>query len=347
MNLFSAFLTVCEKLLNAADVDDPSTVTIYVTAFLLVQALILVTLVVSITAWLFLRERFNGKKEIQSKIYEDQILTWMLDPSPISQKAPRGWKGRLLKHLLNRSISNVLGTERERLLQHYRNFGFLSADLKKLSSHRWWKRLAAVIELDYLQDDLAAPALMMSAGDSNPLVALSSMQSLSALTFAVDSQERLGKILTTLQNVGPAHRFAVTEILTRLARQDGDFLLGPIEADPNGVLGNSCITVLGECRAIVGIPVLQNIVADSARFSDSTVAEAATALGRMGDPRSAELLRLLLTHSAPQVRARALVALSRLVGTEAHSAVEALRADESIPVRRAIFEVESILEGSS
>jgi HEAT repeat protein len=129
----------------------------------------------------------------------------------------------------------------------------------------------------------------------------------------------------------PRVRAEATEVLALAGPAVQEILLRHRSAR-DVVVAEAVATGLGEIESAAAVPWL--IAAATNRAGDRLVREAAVAaLGAIGDPRAEPALLDLVAAGPPQVRRRAVVALTAFEGEAVESAIEAAVTDRNPMVR--------------
>ena len=212
----------------------------------------------------------------------------------------------------------------------YRQLDFYDEDLKALKSRFWWVRLAAAVRLENMKLEESLPWMVHLVEDSNDFVSMVAIRAISG----IESPENVTPVLEALSRRASARRDIFIEILSRMGESHIQELITFLNETYDPHIASICIDVLGLLGAQEAKPSIEKF----ASSSDDGVAEAcARALGELGDSGSIETVRGLVSHDSGGVRSQALRSLARLNDPRLQWAVQQLKDDDDLSVRKAIF----------
>lgn len=281
------------------------------------------------------------KRESCEKLVLDLLLAHMESPDTqphvpqlLASDKPH-FKRILLEHILS-----LKGNEQKFLVDFYTWLGFLSDDLAQLKSMRWWHRLEAVSKLECLGTASHLKALTALVDDPHPLVAIAAMRVTSQLAPSAPVVEH---ILKSLAKRNAGRRDVIIEILFNIGSQTPEGLASFLKTTPSKDMQCAALEVLGMQRAADHIPSILPFLDDP---SEEVVWQAVRALRQIGDPIAALSFERMTLHRSPRIRAEALQGLGLLGGSCFETALETLKDDASIEVRRVAFALEKEVAGA-
>jgi len=253
--------------------------------------------------------------------------------SPRDEDVQIQWNDKLFfRRLLLSQLSLMEGVEAARLIFLYKKIGYWNEDLKALRSRLWWIRLAAIIRLEAIRASELEGVFLRMVEDPNDLVAIVATRAISALNY----QGAIDPVLDALSRRAPARRDIFAEILTNFGNARVAELLAYLEQTYDPYLASLCIEVLGNLEATEAIDTILSFTASS---DDAVVEAAIVALGKMSDPMVLDKIRLLLDHESERIRAASIRALHLLSDPQLSWAHQKLKADSTLSVRRALFDL--------
>ncbi len=233
--------------------------------------------------------------------FHELLINYALDPSSPLPTAPS-----FQRDYLRNSILDILlvtkGFERSVLHDVYKQNGFWDEDLKKLMRFRWYKRLGALVRLDQWQVCLGQAHLADLLIDKNIQIRQIAIKNLSR-TYDAKEAEYLIEVLLS------QHFFHSTtyECIHRLIQNHYPLILKVLDDQKKIKLWPFIIKAIGNMRVIEATPKLVEIA--STAVDRSSKEKALVALGKIGDPRSIEVLKYSLLSDSPTERLEALQSL--------------------------------------
>jgi HEAT repeat protein len=245
------------------------------------------------------------------------------------------WLGRpLFKVELIEQISLLKGIEKRILIEFYTSMGFLAEDLAQLRSWLWWRRLKAVAILEYLQIQGAVQELRPLLRDRHPLVALASARILSQLIDSRTDHPLYREILNVTLSGLSGRRDAVIEILSNICKKNSHELVLFFSDKLEDPVAYHCANVFGNLHCIEAVDALISVTDKASEDNPLIVAEAIEALGKIGDPRALTAIKEKTTHRIGSIRARSLIALSKIDPKETELLLEKINHDPDPNVQR-------------
>ena len=235
---------------------------------------------------------------------------------------------RLLRETLLETAHELSGTAFDRLVASFAERGFIAEAERALRSRRLLTRVRGAENIGELGGLQSVPALRAGLRDREPLVRFACAHALTR----VGAQGLLSDVLTALsENEGVFSQGAVAEVLLD-SGPDSVSELRTLLGDPRHPRRRWLIVVvLGELRAFEAVPELIAALDDA---DDELCARACHALGKIGDPDSAEPVATVVMDGARPwfVRTAAAGACGQIGDPRAAGAlVEALDSEEWYP----------------
>lgn len=238
-----------------------------------------------------------------------------------------------LRRLLLAQIKSLRGIEKENLVQLYFRLDFYSFDLSDIRSKKWWKRLEALTRLEHLSSQDTAQDIRPLVHDQNEFVALTALRILGQL-------ESPGVVLQLLRSV----KFKISdrkdvcdEIFTKLALSHPKVFLNYLDHIPDTESLLLCVSLMGRLQLMDAVDRIVPLLASE---NEDVLREAVKALGRFGDPRVIPLLRELLSHPDPRLKAVAAEALYRIDPLLKEEVQIRLSGEFDVSIRRVLFSME-------
>lgn len=329
-------LSFGREIMSGFGVNGASAMAWWVASFVALQAIFLLLVVIAFFAWLGARDAILSRQARLTALFDGDIIERLLSESKelnIARPLPRTARRnlRIYKARLIAQIIAVTGFERELLLTEYRRLGLIEIDRRDLKSRRWWRRLSAVLSLEYLELPESTPLLQSVLVDPHPLVAIEAMQCLSHIGDAA----AIKQVLELVEQV-VGRNYAVYEILRNIAQREPLLFLPFIQRRPKHEATKTYVQVLGDLRMTEAVPIILQLLDYSSMLDADMIACAVKALGQIGDPESVSTVQSALQNPSPLVRAQAITALTRLLGPSARIHIEKLLGDPSLEVQRAL-----------
>jgi len=248
----------------------------------------------------------------------------------LQSRSERGFFRRLILEALKET--GGVGDDHELLVSLYRLLLLDREDLLELQSPLWWKRLAASLRLEALESDDFITTYERLLQDPHESVALSAMRALSRLQRG----EKIQKVLEVLARRAPQRLDIYLEVLTRLGQHRGEELLQLLESCYDPEVASVIIYTLGEIRFD---PSFEKLVMLTKSSSDTVVARSVEALAKLGRREALPIFHDLLHHPSEEVRVKVLEGMSRWGEMPSQGVLVHLSGEDSIDVRRAIFDL--------
>lgn len=237
-----------------------------------------------------------------------------------------------VRRLIVAQMSVMEGEDKNWLKNLYKQIGYFDEDLRALKSKLYWKRLAAVVRLEVGQFNELIEPFTKLIEDPNDFVSIVAMRALSRL----EGCGPLEPILDALSRRAPSRRDVFIEILQNLGGDHPDQILSYLENCYDPQTASICIEVLGQVEYEEAFHTILRLH----RSNDEGVVRAvAQALGRLRNPKALDALHILAEHENPEIRAEALRSLVALRDPRLSWLLSNLRKDQSVQVRRALFDL--------
>lgn len=242
--------------------------------------------------------------------FTDLAINYALDPSAGVPVA-----GRFISKYLRNAILDLLfvtkGYERNALMDVYKLHGYWDKDLKRLKSARWHKRLSALVRLDQWQICLGIDLLSPLLIDGNPQIRQISIKNLSRTK---DKKEALYLISTLAREELNYFHSTRYEAIHRLIQHHPESILIALKENNKILLWPFILSAIGNVRMIEAIPNLISIIQNTSDIA--TREKTLVALGKIGDPRSIDILITSLESENAVERLAALQSLFNIDSTQ-------------------------------
>jgi hypothetical protein len=239
----------------------------------------------------------------------------------------QGDEARVFAQLLARYGRQFLGAPKERIVGYFEAHGLVDEELRRLESHRAWRRAAAAFTLGDIGAHRTMAALVRHLGDRSADVRAAACRSLG----------RLGTVEAVEPIIAAGVHGDVPRAIAKLALLD----IGPaavdqllVQADHEEPLVRAAaVQLVGLLGEAADADALRRRLADPAA---EVRAAAAAALGRLGARQAHDDLVAALADRVPAVRTAAAEALGGIGGRQAVDALLPIaRTDEFVPARAA------------
>lgn len=226
----------------------------------------------------------------------------------IDEDSPPPYADILRRKVLRNVIIDMLfitkGQSIESLRKIYDLNGYYHHDLSLLRSHRWHKRLAAIVRLDQWKNIGYLGEFAYLLDDRNKYVRVHAMK---ALSLSPDPE--LAKTILDHLAQSKIDLSIRYECLSRLLVHHRELVIDVLNRPELRELYPHIIKVLGDKRDISSVPKIM----EASRGEDVEVKESAlTSLGKIGDPRSLSFLLQGIGEDHPRVRLSAMKSLFEL-----------------------------------
>jgi hypothetical protein len=235
--------------------------------------------------------------------FTDLAINYALDPSAGMPQVSR-FQSKYLRNAILDLLFVTKGFERNALMDVYKLHGFWDADIKRLKSSRWNKRLSALVRLDQWQICLGIDLLSPLLVDTNPQIRQISIKNLSRTK---DKKEALYLISTLARQELVYFHSTRYEAIHRLVQHHPDSILIALKEKNKILLWPFILSAIGNVRMIEAIPSLISLiqVTDDPATREKTL----VALGKIGDPRGIDILISSLDSANAAERLAALQSL--------------------------------------
>jgi len=198
----------------------------------------------------------------------------------------------------------VSGHVIDRAHQAFEQLGFVDYYIRRLDSHRWWTRAEAAEKLGLMGSRRAIPPLVAKMDDLIPDVRVRVARALGS----IGSPEAVRPLVHALRAPGRWSAIRVSGILIAAGNEAVQALLEEFYALPMHAQ-LSAIDIFARIRSLDTVGLLRDLLRHE---QPDLRARAAFALGTIGDPGSLDLLTGALRDRAWAVRAMAAKALGRI-----------------------------------
>lgn len=309
----------------------------FVGKVVLLQAVVLSVGTALTLIYLYLRNLWNDYENQKKNIYTEEIINMLFVESK-SQVLPflLWWDRAIYRDVLLSQIKVLIGQERDIMLKHYIDMKFLAADYIEVESRSWWKRLRALIRIDVLALTESRIVYLKAIKDSNNLVVLEATRALSRLPQNVSPN----MLFMSLERVGLRRQTALLEIITNIgSNYSVEAICDYLQICDNEEMAVACVKVLGDLRAYQALTLLEEVIINHEDYSEKYLVKVLDALSLISDPEAIEMIRPLLNHSSPLVRARSLNTLS-ILGDNKLNLENLKNTDTDVEVQRVIQKIQ-------
>lgn len=266
--------------------------------------LLLVGIIVIGKGWREIVERRLRRRRAE---LEPAFFKYTVGKGPLEQYLPRPihHSERVLVEDIFFELGRVVkGSVHERAREAFEKLGFVDHYLGSLESRRWWTRAEAAEKLGLMGSEKATRALIDHMNDPVPEVRVRVARALGNIR----TSEALRPLTLALKDPGRWSAIRVAGILIGAGDEAVEILLEEFDRFPQHAR-ISAIDIFGRIRSLKAISLLRELL----KHKDPDIrARAAFALGSIGDPTSAPHLGEALRDTAWFVRAMAAKALGRL-----------------------------------
>jgi HEAT repeat protein len=255
------------------------------TALIAIGALVLLNLGTAASVRVLLNYRRLREREARTRLrMREGVATFAVEVTDELPRARTRFERRLLRETLLETAAELSGPAFDRLVVRFAERGFIAEAERSLRSPLLLHRVRGAEIIGELGDATSVDVLRAGLRDREPLVRFACAHALTR----VGAAPLLGEILDALALGGDVFgQGAVAEVLL----DSGPDSIGELRSllgDPSHPFRRRLIVVvLGELRATDAVP---DLVAALAGPDDELCARACHALGKIGDPHSAERL---------------------------------------------------------
>jgi len=227
------------------------------------------------------------------------------------------------------ALTDLLGTERARLVTFLEEHGYVAEAIRGLSARRRMARRQAADTLAAIATSAAVPALTAGLADHDAQVRITCAGALAE----IGGQDVVPAIVATVERDVAVDPGGVTAVVLALGMHQPAALTALFARDTAPAVRIIAITVAGELRLSQHAALLQACLADG----DAAASRAARGLGLIGEVQAVGALLELScdTSRAPSARAAAVSALGLLGDVSALPALEARLLEEDWSLRAA------------
>jgi HEAT repeat protein len=285
-------------------------------------AMILATVGAKVLRGVSARRLAERKKRLEPPLY-DFLATGEI-PRVLWQA--KGEDREVLSALIVELLVTLRGADRERVVGLASELGMVRRDLNRLRSRRRWRRARAAENLGFFGSPEVVPRLAELLSDEDE-----TLRAVAARALArIGTPEAAAILAGTLNDPSELTRLRMAENLERIGLLATNPLLAALEGGipPARVLA---ARVLGNLRAFQTRPALREAML--AGSFDDLRAQAALALGRVGDPEDIPALLEASADESWPVRAQVANALGMIGDVATIPTLQKLTVDEEWWVR--------------
>ena len=304
----------------------------------LFQTVMLLSGTVATVVFLLLRNAWHRYKNRKKDIFTEEIINLLFERRSAVKKNLFAWDRAIYREILLSQIKVLVGVERDVMIKHYIDSGFLADDSVQVRSRYWWRRLRALIRIDILAQNDSRLIYLKAINDHNLLVALEATRALSRLPQNVSP----AVLFASLERVALTRRTALLEVINNIGTHYSvEAICDYLKNCTSEEMAEACVQVLGDLRAYQAIPLLEEILLKHEKHSPLLVVKVLDALSLISDPAVIPLMRPLLKHQSAQVRARSLNALALLGDDQIYNELESLKkSDNDVEIQRVIQKIQ-------
>jgi HEAT repeat protein len=235
--------------------------------------------------------------------------------APVKQRLERMSPSRrrfqrsVLRAVLIDMTQDLTGESAGRLVYFFYSLGFVEEEIQLLLSSKWWIRAQAARNAGLMRARKSITALTAALEDPHPDVRHQAMQALIILVGV----GAISTILRLSKNISHWTAIELSVIVAGFKEEAVPHLIGALESRDQSVV-LFAVEMLAEVGFVTAVDPLMNLIRTSGDVRIQ--ADAAGALGRLGDVRAKILLTELLAHRWAPVRLKALEALGKTGGPD-------------------------------
>jgi hypothetical protein len=313
---------------------------------LIFAQLFLVLVLAAYTFLLLLFRRFRDERhraiiEKYHAILTDEMIALSTPPNETPSSLVQLWKTKALNRplfleALLAQMKMVNGEEHALLLRLYEELNFKKDDIRNCESMFWSNRLNSVLHLGALAQNQLAPLFHDMIFDSDAMVSVAALLSLSKLKHPLNSPYLIRQIpdhLIERSNV-------LYEFIANMGLQHGvDPLIWAICHHPSPRVAHVSIRALRIVRSLEAVGALNSLLRQSTQMLSPTVLrEIIATLSMIGDPSSLPVVRKFLRDPIVSIRAESALFLLNFYDAESMPLLKEMRSDPNVVIKR-MFQV--------